>query len=101
MRVVETQGSASGEDAGKADARYGIRTGVQDGLLQLASGKKVPAMIDCGACGGQGSARELNFFFKLKCDLFIFSFQKYFLSNFKAHEYTKIIIIFKCTRKQD
>ena len=60
MRVMETQGSASGEDAGKADTRYGVRTEVQDGWLQLASGKKVPAMIDCGACGGKGSARELN-----------------------------------------
>ncbi|KAK3791639.1 hypothetical protein RRG08_058021 [Elysia crispata] len=24
------------------------------------SGKRVPAMIDCGACGGKGSAKELN-----------------------------------------
>ncbi|KAK3778704.1 hypothetical protein RRG08_012977 [Elysia crispata] len=60
MRVMETQGSASGEDAGKADTKYDVRTEVQDGLLQLASGKRVPAMIDCGACGGKGSARELN-----------------------------------------
>ncbi|KAK3788520.1 hypothetical protein RRG08_030221 [Elysia crispata] len=60
MRVMETQGSASGEDAGKADTRYDVRTEVQDGLLQLASGKRVPAMIDCGACGDKGSARELN-----------------------------------------
>ena len=60
MRVMETQGSASGEDAGKADTRYDVRTEVQDGLLQEASGKRVPAMIDCGACGGKGSARELN-----------------------------------------
>ena len=60
MWVMETQGSASGEDAGKEDTRYGVRTEVQDGLLQLASGKRVPAMIDCGACGGKGSARELN-----------------------------------------
>ena len=60
MRVMETQGSASAEDAGKADTRYDVRTEVQDGLLQLASGKRVPAMIDCGACGGKGSARELN-----------------------------------------
>ena len=60
MRVMETQGSASGEDAGNADTRYDVRTEVQDGLLQLASGKRVPAMIDCGACGGKGSARELN-----------------------------------------
>ena len=60
MRVMETQGSASREDAGKADTRYDVRTEVQDGLLQLASGKRVPAMIDCGACGGKGSARELN-----------------------------------------
>ncbi|KAK3785125.1 hypothetical protein RRG08_021925 [Elysia crispata] len=59
-RVMETQGSASGEDAGKADTRYDVRTEVQDGLLQLASGKRVPVMIDCGACGGKGSARELN-----------------------------------------
>ncbi|KAK3791391.1 hypothetical protein RRG08_012573 [Elysia crispata] len=60
MRVMETQGSASGEDAGKADTRYNVRTEVQDGLLQLASGKRVPAMIDCGACDGKGSARGLN-----------------------------------------
>ena len=60
MRVMETQGSASGEDAGKADTRYDVRTEVQDGLLQLASGKRVPSMTDCGACGGKGSVRELN-----------------------------------------
>ena len=60
MRVMETQGSASGEDAGKADTRYDVRTEVQDRLLQLASGKRVPAMINCGACGGKGPARELN-----------------------------------------
>ncbi|KAK3758655.1 hypothetical protein RRG08_061098 [Elysia crispata] len=60
MRVMETQRSASGEDAGKADTRYDVRTEVQDGLLQLASGKRVPAMIDCGALGGKESARELN-----------------------------------------
>ena len=39
---------------------YDVRTKVQDGLLQLASGKRVPAMIDCGAFGGKESARELN-----------------------------------------
>ena len=60
MRVMETQGSASGEDAGKADNRYDVRTEVQDGLLQVASGKRVSAMIDCGACGGNGSASQLN-----------------------------------------
>ena len=60
MRVMEIQGSASGEDAGRADTRYNVRTEVQDRLLQLASGKIFPAMIDCGTCGGKGSARELN-----------------------------------------
>ena len=60
MRVMKTQGSTSGEDAIKADTRYDVRTKVQDGLLQLASRKRVPATIDCGACGGKGSARELN-----------------------------------------
>ena len=30
------------------------------GLLQLASGKRAPVMIDCRACGGKESARELN-----------------------------------------
>ena len=60
MRVMETQGSASREDAGKADTRYDVRTEVQDGLLQLASGKRVPAMIGCGAYGGKGSPSELN-----------------------------------------
>ena len=57
---MKTQGSVSGEDAGKADTSYDVRTEVQDGLLQLASGKRVPATIDCGACGGKGSARNLN-----------------------------------------
>ena len=60
MRVKETQGSASGEDAGNVDTRYDVRTEVQDGLLQLASGKRVPSKINCGACGGKESARELN-----------------------------------------
>ena len=60
MRVMETNGSASGDDAGKADTRYDVRTEVQDGLLQMASEKRVQAMINCGACGGKGSARELN-----------------------------------------
>ena len=60
MRVIETQGSAVGEDAGKVDTRYDVRTEEQDGLVQLASGKRVPAMIDCEAFGGKGSARELN-----------------------------------------
>ena len=60
MQVMETQGSASGEDAGKAVTRYDVRTEIQDGLLQLVSGERVPATIDCGACGGKGSARELN-----------------------------------------
>ena len=45
---------------GKADTRYDVRTEVQDGLLQLASGKRVPAMIDCRACGGKESASKLN-----------------------------------------
>ena len=58
MRVMETQGSDLREDAGKANTRYDIRTEVQDGLLQLASGKRVSAMIDCGACGEKGSARD-------------------------------------------
>ena len=60
MRIMETQGSASGDDAGKTDTRYDVRSETQDGLLQLARGKRVPAMIDCGACGGKESARELN-----------------------------------------
>ena len=60
MRVIETRESASGEDAGKADSKYDVRTEVQDWLLQLASGKRVPAMIGCGSCGGEESARELN-----------------------------------------
>ena len=53
MRVMETQGSASGEDAGNADTRYDARTEVQDWLLQLASGKRVPAMIEYEASGGK------------------------------------------------
>ena len=55
MRVVETQKSAFGEDAGKADTSFVVRTEIQDGLLQLASGKRLPAVIDCGACGGKES----------------------------------------------
>ena len=54
MQVMETQ------DEGKADNRYDVRTEVKDGLLQSASGKRIPAMIDCGAYGGKRSARELN-----------------------------------------
>ena len=37
-----------------------VRAEVQDGLLQLASGKQVPAMVDCGACGGKESVEDLN-----------------------------------------
>ena len=36
-----------------------VRAEVQDGLLQLASGKQVPAMVDCGACGGKKSVEDL------------------------------------------
>ena len=60
MRVMETQGSESGEDAEKADTRYDVRKEVQDRLLHLASRKRVLAMTDCKACGGKGSTRELN-----------------------------------------
>ena len=60
MRVMEAQGLASGEDVGKVDTMYDVRTEVQNVMLQLTSGKRVPAMIDCGACGGKKSARELN-----------------------------------------
>ena len=40
MWVMETQGSASGEDAGKVDTRYDVRIEVQDGLLQWRMGRK-------------------------------------------------------------
>ena len=60
MRVMETQGSSSGKDVGKAETKYGVRTEVQDGWLQLASEKRVTAMINRGACGGKESAKELN-----------------------------------------
>ena len=33
---------------------------VQDGLLRLASAKRVPALIDCGAGGGKKSVEDLN-----------------------------------------
>ena len=60
LRVVETRDAAPEESAGVTDTGCDVRAEVQDGLLQLASGKQVPAMVDCGACGGKKSAEDLN-----------------------------------------
>ena len=58
--VVETHDAAPEGSAGVTDTGHEVRGEVQDGLLQLASGKQVPAMVDCGACGGKKSAEDLN-----------------------------------------
>ena len=60
VQVVETRGAAPEGTAGVTDTRCDVRAEVQDGLLQLASGKQVPAMVDCGACGGKKSLEDLN-----------------------------------------
>ena len=60
VRVVETRDAAPEGSAGVTDTRCDVRAEVQDGLLQLASGKQVPAMVDCGACGGKKSVEDLN-----------------------------------------
>ena len=60
VRVVETRDAAPEGSAGVTDTGCDVRAEVQDGLLQLASGKRVPAMVDCGACGGKRSVEELN-----------------------------------------
>ena len=60
VRVVETRDAALEGSAGVTDTGCNVRAEVQDGLLQLASGKKVSAMVDCGACGGKKSVEDLN-----------------------------------------
>ena len=60
VRVVETRDASPERSAGVTDTGCDIRAEVQDGLLQLASGKQVPAMVDCGACGGKKSVEDLN-----------------------------------------
>ena len=60
VRVVETRDAAPQGSAGVTDTGREVRGEVQDGLLQLASGKQVPAKVDCGACGGKKSVEGLN-----------------------------------------
>ena len=60
VRVVETRNAAPEGSAGVTDTGCDARAEVQDGLLQLASGKQVPTMVDCGACGGKKSVENLN-----------------------------------------
>ena len=57
---METRDAAKEGSAGVTDTVCDVRAEVQDGLLQLASGKQVPAMVDCGACGGKKSVEDLN-----------------------------------------
>ena len=60
LRVVETRDAAPEESAGVTDTGCDIRAKVQNGLLQLANGKQVPAMVDCRAYGGKKSVEDLN-----------------------------------------
>ena len=57
---VETHDAAPEGSAGVTDTGCDVRAEVQDGLLQLASGKHVPAMVACVACGGKKSVEDLN-----------------------------------------
>ena len=57
---METRDAALEESAGVTDTRCDVRAEVKDGLLQLASGKQVPAMVDCRAYGGKKSVEDLN-----------------------------------------
>ena len=56
VRVVETGDSAAERSAAVTDTVCDVRAEFQDGLLQLASGKQVPAMVDCG----KKSVEDLN-----------------------------------------
>ena len=60
VRVVEARDAAPEESAGVTDTGCDVRAKVQDGLLQMASGKQVPAMVDCEACNGKKSVEDLN-----------------------------------------
>ena len=60
VRIVETRDAAPEGSARVTDTGCDFRAEVKDGLLELASGKQVPAMIDCRACGGKKSVEDLN-----------------------------------------
>ena len=62
IRVVETRDAAPEASAGVTDTGCNVRAEVKDGMLQLASGKQIPAMVDCGACGCKKSVEDLNLF---------------------------------------
>ena len=47
VRVGETSGAAPEGSAGVTDTGCDVKAKVQDGLLQLVSGKQVQAMVDC------------------------------------------------------
>ena len=57
---METRDAAPEGSAGVTDTGCDVRAEVRDGLLQLASGKQVPAKVDCGACSGKKSVENLN-----------------------------------------
>ena len=50
---METRDAAPEGSAGVTDTGCDVRAEVQDG-------KQVPAMVDCGACGGKKSVEDLN-----------------------------------------
>ena len=60
VQIVEIRDAAPEGSAGVRDTGCDVRAEVQDGLLQLASGKQVPAMVECGACGGKKSVEDLK-----------------------------------------
>ena len=60
VRVVEIGDAAPEGSAGTTNTECDVRAEVQDGLLQLESEKQVPAMVDCGTCGGKKSVKDLN-----------------------------------------
>ena len=60
VRVVETRDALLEGSAGVTNTGCDVRAEVQDELLQLVNGKQVPAMVNCGACGGKRSVEELN-----------------------------------------
>ena len=67
LRVVQTCDAAPEVISGVTDTGCDVRAEVQDGLLQLASGKQVPAMVDCRACGGKKSVKDLNLLRDTSC----------------------------------
>ena len=48
VQVVETRDATPEGSAGLTDTGCDVRAEVQDGLLQLARGKQIPVMVDCG-----------------------------------------------------